>query len=224
MSIPFRSWPQSLFSFVDIFCPSAASSYFGPIGCVSSLGPLGMRPRVAARLQHPCGCPPMFIYLHTPVKSSRPIIADSNAPPVRASQAEHRCRDNAPTQPARACRPSIVGASPQHPHVGGACRCAACRKFHVTSEARDFLPSWGAGPRQPNPQSTSSKGAHLRWTLTPCLRLASIRHLPRSAHRCIAGLGPTTARAMSSTRGNSPAAMPTSTGWPQTRPMPSNPM
>jgi hypothetical protein len=61
-SISFRSWPQSSFSFADIFCPGAASSYFGPMGRVSSLGPLGTRPRVGVRHQHPCGRPPTSLY------------------------------------------------------------------------------------------------------------------------------------------------------------------
>jgi hypothetical protein len=68
MSISFRSWPQSSFLFADIFCPGAASSYFGPMGHVSSLGPLGMHPRVGSRLQHPFGRPPTFMYLHSRYK------------------------------------------------------------------------------------------------------------------------------------------------------------
>ena len=40
----------------------AVSPYFGPTGHVSGLGPLGTRPRVGARPQHPCGRPPHVIY------------------------------------------------------------------------------------------------------------------------------------------------------------------
>jgi hypothetical protein len=60
-------------------------------------------------------------------------------PAVCTGRAEHRCRGDAPMQPARACRPSTVGDPPQHPDLGGACRCMAGGKLHVTPLACGLL-------------------------------------------------------------------------------------
>jgi hypothetical protein len=82
---------------------------------------------------------------------------------------------NAPSQPARACGPSIAGAPPQHPDVGRMCRCAASGKHRVTLPARSLLPSWGCRLIETKPLSPLAARAS-----TP----GRSRHHSRATPRC----------------------------------------
>jgi hypothetical protein len=60
----------------------------------------------------------------------------------------------------------------------------------------------GVGSQQPNPSVHQQQACPPRRAAMPRLRLALIQHSPRSAHQCVASLGPTMMHAASSTRGN----------------------
>ncbi|BAS78959.1 uncharacterized protein [Oryza sativa Japonica Group] len=64
MSISDLEQLQSSFYCRVLFCPRCCVTSFGPNVLYIKLGPLGVRPRVRARHQHPCGrSPPLLIPL-----------------------------------------------------------------------------------------------------------------------------------------------------------------
>jgi hypothetical protein len=125
-----------------------------------------------------------------PVKSSRSSSRTPTAPAVCAGWVDHRCRSNAPTQPARACRPSTTGTPPQHPDVSGACHRTAGRKLRVTTPACSLLPSRRGRLTAAKPLSPLAARAST---------LAGLRHhgctAPRSSARRTVPLGAQQARA-----------------------------